>query len=62
MPQYLTRAEVAQQLQISRAYLDQLSKRGLGPPYVRVGARAVRYDPSALAAWLADRAVRAAAA
>ena len=62
MPQLMTRREVAEHLQTSRNYLDQLSVRGEGPPFIRIGAKAVRYDPDQLAAWLADRAVRAAAA
>lgn len=62
MPQMMTRREVAERLQMSRKYLDALSMRGEGPPCVRVGSRAVRYDPAVLAAWLADRAVVRAAA
>ena len=61
MPQLLTRAEVAERLRMSRKYLDALAMRGLGPPCIRVGSRAVRYNPDVLDAWLADRAMRDAA-
>ena len=57
MPKLMTRAEVAAYLNTSKNYLDQLSCKGEGPPFIRISAKSVRYDPAVLAAWLADRAV-----
>ena len=54
---YLTAADVAARLGISRSYLDQARVRGDGPPFVRIG-RAVRYRWSAVVAWAEARAAR----
>ena len=59
MLKLMTRAEVAEYLDTSRNYLDQLASKGKGPPFFRTGAKSVRYDRDQLAAWLADRAGRA---
>ncbi|WP_299436766.1 helix-turn-helix domain-containing protein [uncultured Rhodospira sp.] len=54
---YLTAADVAARLGISRSYLDQARVRGDGPPFVRIG-RAVRYRWGAVIEWAEARAAR----
>jgi predicted DNA-binding transcriptional regulator AlpA len=47
----LTRAEVANWLDVTRQYLDAIGSRGDAPPFLRIG-RAIRYDRHAVMAWL----------
>lgn len=54
---YLTAAETAQRLGISRSYLDHARCRGDGPPFVRIG-RAVRYRWGAVVEWAEAHAKR----
>lgn len=56
----LTRPQLAEYLRVSAGYLAHAAIRGEGPPYLRVGARAVRYDLVAVRAWLADQTKAAA--
>jgi len=53
--QLLSRAEVHEEFGISRRWLELAALSGEGPPYVRVSNRMVRYQRSALEAWIADR-------
>lgn len=52
----LTEREVAAWLKLSVSSLKRLRLRGEGPPYVRLGPRAVRYSPEAVREWLRQRA------
>jgi len=54
----ITTREVARLLAIAPDTLRQWRSRGYGPPYVSVSRGAVRYDPAAIAAWLASRTAR----
>lgn len=56
----LTRSQLAKYLRVSAGYLAHAAIRGEGPPFLRVGARAIRYDLVAVRAWL-DEQTRAAA-
>lgn len=47
LPEYLTTAQAAAMLGMSRKGLEQLRARGGGPPFVRVG-KAVRYPRGTL--------------
>lgn len=49
MDEYLTEAEMAEQLKVSRTLLWELRGRGL--PHCRLG-RAIRYRPRDIADWL----------
>lgn len=42
----------AELLGVSRRTLQGWRWRGGGPPFVRIGARAVRYDPAEVRAWV----------
>lgn len=48
----LTTAEAAAELRVSKNYLEQLRCAGGGPRFCRLGAKAVRYRNSDLAAWI----------
>lgn len=52
LPAFLTEAQVAERLAISPRTLQMWRFRGGGPEFVKVGAL-VRYEPEAVAAWLA---------
>ena len=41
MPRYLTRREVAEEYPISYSSLAHMAMRGEGPPYSRIGKRAI---------------------
>jgi predicted DNA-binding transcriptional regulator AlpA len=47
-------AEAAQRLGVSVSYLNKLRLTGGGPHFIKLGARRVVYDPSDLAAWVAQ--------
>ncbi|WP_423717164.1 helix-turn-helix transcriptional regulator [Actinomycetospora cinnamomea] len=51
----LTEREVARRLAVSLDTVRRLRSRGSGPRAVRVGARAVRYRPQDVDAWLRSR-------
>jgi hypothetical protein len=48
----LTEKDAAEVLNVSPRTLQQWRVKGGGPPFQKLGATAVRYDPDALAAWL----------
>lgn len=51
-----TSREVAEYLGVSPNYLAKLRMEdGAGPDFVRVNARAIRYDWQAVHQWIADR-------
>jgi predicted DNA-binding transcriptional regulator AlpA len=50
----------AERLGISVRTLQQWRRTGDGPPYVKMGS-AVRYNPEAVDAWVADRTVNSTA-
>ena len=43
--------EAAQRLGLSRSWLEKLRLTGDGPPFVRIGARAIAYWSDELMAW-----------
>ena len=51
----LTGAEVARWLGVTRQWLDTINTRADAPPCIRIGSRAIRYDPAAVRAWLPER-------
>ena len=52
MDKLLTTKEAARILGVSEAFLERDRWAGAKIPYVRVGKRAVRYQPSALEAYI----------
>lgn len=52
---YLTPREAAKYLSVSISYLAALRGEDAGPPWVRLGRRAVRYRRSAVDDFLASR-------
>lgn len=48
----ITAEEAADRLGMTRNALDVLRHRGGGPPYIKVGLRAVRYDPADIDRWI----------
>ncbi len=53
----LTEAEVAKKLKISESLLRSRRAKGpYGPPYILIG-NSIRYQQSAVLAWLSDRTV-----
>jgi predicted DNA-binding transcriptional regulator AlpA len=53
----LSQREVAVRLGVSARTVEGWRARGVGPPYLRLSARAVRYRSSDLEQWLARRRV-----
>jgi predicted DNA-binding transcriptional regulator AlpA len=51
-PDLLLPSETAQLLRLSEGSLANMRSGGYGPPYVKIGNRAVRYSRRALAEWL----------
>lgn len=51
----LTRPQAAELLGISVRTLERYDGTGVGPGFVRVGPKMVRYDPAACRAWAAAR-------
>ena len=54
--QLITTKEAAQLLGVSKAFLERDRWAGATIPFVRVGARAVRYRPSVLLIFIESRA------
>jgi DNA-binding transcriptional MerR regulator len=59
---YLTEKQVAQKLNISPRTLQAWRRKHVGPPYVRLSPRAIRYELTALLQWLEEQRVLADAA
>ncbi|MBP0445020.1 hypothetical protein J8J14_09530 [Roseomonas sp. SSH11] len=53
--QYLDEAAEARRINVSPRTLQRWRADGNGPPYIRVGARRVAYDPQKTDEWLASR-------
>jgi hypothetical protein len=51
----LTEQEAAELIGFTPRFLQERRFRGGGPPFVKISARAIRYRPSDLAAWAAER-------
>ena len=51
---FLTTAEAADYLRLSRQFLEIARHRGNGPPYIKL-SRAVRYHRPSLDAWMLER-------
>ncbi len=51
----LTTAEAADYLGVSKAFLERDRWAGARIPFVKIGARAVRYQPAALEAFVQSR-------
>jgi predicted DNA-binding transcriptional regulator AlpA len=56
----LTRPQIAKYLGLSAGHLAHAAIRGEGPPFIRVGPRAIRYDIAAVRNWLHEQSCRAA--
>ncbi len=54
MKNLLTTKEAAEYLGVSEAFLERDRWAGAKIPYVRIGTRTVRYDPSALDAYISS--------
>lgn len=48
----LTIEQVAEELQVSRGVLAQWRYEGVGPTYVKMSPRQVRYDTADVKAWI----------
>jgi Helix-turn-helix domain len=48
---FLTEGEAARLLRLSGRTMQRLRRRGLGPPYARLGFRRVVYEHARLIAW-----------
>lgn len=55
MADYLTVKDAAEYLRVSKQTLDKFRHFGGGPAFIRITARAIRYERSALDAWMAER-------
>lgn len=55
---YLNSSATADFLQISEKTLEDWRHRGVGPEFVRIGHRSVRYRLGTLQRWLGDRTVK----
>lgn len=53
MDKLLTTKEAAERLGMASGTLENWRVNGIGPRYVKVGSRSIRYEASALDAWLA---------
>jgi predicted DNA-binding transcriptional regulator AlpA len=51
----LTPKEAARPLKVSLSWLAKARMRGDGPPYVKLGNRAIRYSEAALIQWMKSR-------
>jgi excisionase family DNA binding protein len=51
----MTEAELAQLLHVSLSTVKRLRVSGEGPPYVKIGKRAIRYRRGDVEAWLKRR-------
>ncbi len=51
---YLTTAEAAEYLRLSKQFLEIARHRGDGPPYIKL-SRAVRYHRPSLDDWMLER-------
>ncbi|WP_082385060.1 MULTISPECIES: helix-turn-helix domain-containing protein [unclassified Citromicrobium] len=55
MPPILSRQEAAKYLGVHPGTLTRWARTGMGPTYLRVGARGIRYRKSDLDAYLAEQ-------
>ena len=55
METYLTPQQAAERLSVEVAYLTRLRYEGGGPPYVKIGARTVRYPAAPFDEYIAAR-------
>ena len=51
----LTPADAASRLSITKKALEHLRHRGVGPEFVRINSRCVRYTEHALTEWVTTR-------
>jgi len=51
----LTPADAASRLSVTKKTLENLRLRGVGPEFVRINSRCVRYSEQALTKWVAER-------
>ncbi len=51
----LTPKEAAKLLKVSLSWLAKARMRGDGPPFIKVGSRAIRYSEAALIQWMKGR-------
>lgn len=53
----LSRDDVAERFGLSRRWLELAAHKGEGPPMHKISRRMVRYKPSDVEAWLAERRI-----
>ena len=58
----LTQREAASVLRLSERTLERFRCSGLGPKFIRLGQKSVRYQQSALDEWIAERVVQSTSA
>jgi predicted DNA-binding transcriptional regulator AlpA len=54
----MTRRELAADLGVTTEQLCRLDSQRLGPPFLRLGRRSIRYSRAAVAAWLKEQQAR----
>lgn len=55
LPEYLSSQQLADLLAVTRDALEQLRRRGGGPPFIRASPRMIRYRRSDVEAFVAAR-------
>lgn len=53
----LNAAEVAEWIDVDQQLLADWRSRRVGPPFLKLGHRTVRYEPAAIRKWLATRQI-----
>lgn len=58
MPEYLTTTQLAERLSMPEGSLEQLRRRGGGPPFIRITPKLVRYNWADVETWFSERVNR----
>jgi predicted DNA-binding transcriptional regulator AlpA len=56
--EFLDVAETAKRLGVSSSFMNKARLTGEGPPYLKIGRRAVRYDWARVLAWASEQSRR----
>lgn len=51
-PEYLTASQVSMMIGFSKKALENFRAKRIGPPWIRVGSRCVRYRATDVRAWI----------
>ena len=57
METLINQAELSRLIDKPEGTLEQWRHKGIGPPFIKVGGRSVRYRPSDVEAWLEGQRV-----